>query len=122
LPWSNLSAAYFEIGDYSRSIQSGLRAFEIARAHDRSHGTSTTATAEQKLAPRLVKSYLHTRQFDSAGQWLDRLSECQAIPPEELTHYRKALEHAESVWHVFADEKKHRQQLQKRLTRYRPAL
>jgi hypothetical protein len=120
LPWSNLSAAYFEAGDYLACIENGLKALQISD-HDKSNGISPAAsTAFRKLAPRIIKSYLHTHRWKDARSWLEQLK-LQAPLSAEVKLFR-SIDRAEAAWKAFPDEKKYRLHVQKDLARYRPNL
>ncbi|KAL1970428.1 hypothetical protein VTN77DRAFT_4072 [Rasamsonia byssochlamydoides] len=125
LPWSNLSAAYFEAGKYVDCVENGLQALKICNGHDNDHAATARADAAsaafQKLATRLIKAYLHTHQYQSAKFWLDQLQLQSQLQDPELTLYRTAIDRAEAVWTAFPDERNHRLHLQRRLPRYRPA-
>ncbi|KAF3398742.1 hypothetical protein DPV78_007045 [Talaromyces pinophilus] len=121
LPWSNLSAAYYEVGSFHESIQCALQALAICHSPGNESGISST-TAELKLIPRIFRGYLHTHQFDAARQWLHRLADVQSSSSvDDLHQYQEALDHAESVWQAFPDEETYRLQLSAELPRYHPA-
>lgn len=121
LPWSNLSAAYYEVGKFHESIQCAQQALAICHSPGNENGISST-TAELKLIPRIFRGYLHTHQFDAARQWLHRLADVQSPSSvDDLRQYQEALDHAESVWQAFPDKETYRLQLSAELQRYHPA-
>lgn len=122
LPWSNLSAAQFECGNYFGCTSSALQALVNVYEHESSTRSDKTAV-ERKLAPRLIKAFLHVHEYKDARHWLDVLqSESKEPPSEEISLYRTAIDRAEAVWAAFPDEKTHRLHLLRHLPRYRPAL
>ncbi|OKL59652.1 hypothetical protein UA08_05130 [Talaromyces atroroseus] len=123
LPWSNLSAAYYEGGNLAESIQSALRALAICQRHDQANGSNTSAAAEQKLVPRLIRAYLHAHDFDAARQWLDRLGAGAQSPLsiDEIRLYRETLVHAETLWRAVPNIDMYRLKLLTELPRFRPS-
>lgn len=122
LPWSNLSAAYYEVGSFHESIQCAQRALSICQNHGNEDGISSTTT-ELKLLPRIFRGYLHTHQFDAARQWLHRLADIQSPSSiDDLRQYQEALDHAELSWQAFPDEQAYSLRLSAELPRYQPAL
>ncbi|EED17045.1 hypothetical protein TSTA_021060 [Talaromyces stipitatus ATCC 10500] len=119
LPWSNLSAAYYEVGNFHESIQCAQQALAICQGHSDDNGTKSRQTTELKLIPRILRAYLHTHQFDAARQWLHRLADIQSpSSADELRQYQGALDHAEIVWRAFPDEETYTLQLLAELPRY----
>ncbi|RAO69330.1 uncharacterized protein BHQ10_005342 [Talaromyces amestolkiae] len=122
LPWSNLSAAYYEVGSFHESIQCAQRALAICQHHGHENGISST-TIELKILPRIFRGYLHTHQYDAARQWLHRLADIQSPSSvDDLRQYEAALDHAESVWQAFPDEEAYGLRLLAELPRSQPAL
>ncbi|CRG86658.1 RNA-directed RNA polymerase L [Talaromyces islandicus] len=116
LPWSNLSAAYFETGQYEQAATSALRALALCSRSD--NNRREAASLEKKLPPRVFRAYLHTHQYAMARQWLKRYE--TAAAPDELHQYRSSLDRAEAVWKATPDEKRFRRDLEAEAPRYRP--
>lgn len=62
-PYSNLYAAHYELGQYSDCIQNVQTAL--------SKPGSELDETNKKLATRLIKSYLHTKDYEAAKKQLD---------------------------------------------------
>ena len=58
LPLSNLSAAYFEAGNYAGSIDAATRSLALCQDEDES--------LKKKLELRLVQAYIYAREAQSA--------------------------------------------------------
>ncbi|SMR46747.1 unnamed protein product [Zymoseptoria tritici ST99CH_1E4] len=68
-PWSNLAAAYFELGDYRSSISACETAMSLISAD-----SADFVTVKEKLHLRMAKSLLHTRGYDAAAKVVGQLS------------------------------------------------
>ena len=65
LPYSNLSAAHYEIGHYAQCVDDIKQAVKL-------YGNGT-APFKNKLAPRLVKSYMQLRNYEAAEKVLEQM-------------------------------------------------
>ncbi|KAH8700726.1 hypothetical protein BGW36DRAFT_405925 [Talaromyces proteolyticus] len=117
LPWSNLSAAYFETGNYKQAAHCAVKALSLCHQHHQANATCL----EQKLAPRILRAYLHAHQHDMARAWLKQLSDSHTLPADELQQYQSSLDQAQAAWRAMPDEKAHRGRLAADVPRYRPA-
>ena len=65
-PYSNLSAAHFEIGNYRSCVEAILKALELSDDH---------GSLRRKLTPRLVKAHLYFKDPEAAGTALATLED-----------------------------------------------
>lgn len=64
-PYSNLSAAHYEIGHYARCIEDITQAVKLH--------SDDTAPFKNKLDPRLVKSYMQLGNYEAAEEALEQM-------------------------------------------------
>lgn len=114
LVWSDLSAAYFELGDYTRSIVCGVYAQGIAEENRESANVDLLT----KLVTRLLKAHLHTHQYVKVKSLLASYPNL----PYRKKPYRVALYHGKAIWDTCQDETKYRMAMRKHLPRYRPPM
>lgn len=113
LPWSNLSAAYFELGDYTNCVEACNRGLDLASQNE--HGTAITIS---KIAGRLVRVCLHRHQYDEAEKLLGRFRD--SIP--NYNTYEAAIKLGRAVKSAFPDERIARRKVHEQLPRYMAAL
>ena len=66
----NISAAYFELGQYAACIEHSLAAVALSGEDN---------AAIQKLLNRMTKSYLYLGQLANAASSLEKLDECSEV-------------------------------------------
>jgi len=109
LPFSNLSAAQFEIGQYVQSAQSARRA--LALLTDGPH-----LDLSDKLHLRIVKCFLVLKAYREALDAVEKSS------LKEKDKYRKLISQAVQVETQLPDIFKHKLNLIKLLPKFRPKM
>lgn len=89
----NLSAAYFESGNYGKSVHQIL----LVREHLENR-PATTSTLKKAFI-RYTKSLLHLRDWEAAQSSLNK----DNATAEEITAYKYVISQAKMVWLTFDD-------------------
>lgn len=108
--FSNLSAAYFELGDYTQCVLFTEGALRII-------GDDANALTE-KLNHRLIKSYFHIGQLDSVREALQKAK----LKTEDSQVYRATLDRTRAVCRASPDREWARSRVIDELPRYRPTM
>jgi len=112
-PWSNLSAAYFELGDYTQAISACNKALGLLSPTD-----TDSDTAKQKLLTRKAKSCFFAGLYEDAGAVIDTASSSSAEAEtlsKGVQSYLNAAKHVEDLMKV-------RHEIVVNLPRYKPTL
>ncbi|KAI9717305.1 MAG: hypothetical protein M1812_004832 [Candelaria pacifica] len=107
---SNISAAYFEVGDYTQCVAATEAALNVV-------GNDVDALTA-KLNHRLIKSYIHLQQLDLAHVALKKTK----VEDEELQVYKTTLNHMNAVFAASPDKDCARARIINELPRYRPTI
>jgi tetratricopeptide (TPR) repeat protein len=112
-PWSNLSAAHLELGDYVHAISACDKALGLLSPTD-----ADNDAARQKLSTRKAKSCFFSGLYEDAGAAIDTASS-SSVDIETLSRgvqsYLSAAKHVE-------DPMKARHEFVLNLPRYKPKL
>lgn len=112
-PWSNISAAYFELGDYVQAISACDTALALLPPAD-----TDSDAAKQKLVTRKAKSCCFAGLYEDAGAAVDTASSSSAeveTLSKGVRSYLNAAKHVE-------DLTKARHEIVVDLPRYKPTL
>jgi tetratricopeptide (TPR) repeat protein len=112
-PWSNLSAAYFELGDYEQAISACDTALGLLTPTD-----TDSETAKQKLLTRKARSCFFAGLYTDAGAETDPAS-AKSVEIETLS---KSLQSYYSPAKHVEDHMKARNEIVLNLPRYKPTL
>jgi tetratricopeptide (TPR) repeat protein len=112
-PWSNLSAAYFELGDYEQAILACDTALGLLTPTD-----TDSETAKQKLLARKAKSCFFAGLYADAGAETDPAS----AKSVEIGTLSKSLQSYYSAAKHVEDHMKARNEIVLNLPRYKPTL
>jgi tetratricopeptide (TPR) repeat protein len=112
-PWSNISAAYFELGDYTQAISACDTALALLASTDTESGA-----AKQKLVTRKAKSCYFAGLYEDAGAVVDIASSSSA---EVETLSKGVQSYLNAAKHV-GDLMKARHEIVVNLPRYKPTL
>ena len=110
LPQSNLSAAYYETGQYEKCVAAASAALELL-------GDGRTSLHE-KLWSRLCLSYLHLQQSEMAAKVAKAVDKQAA----EYGNLIKCTERTNSIHRAFRSTVELRRDILKELPSYKPAL
>lgn len=108
-PLSNLSATYFELGNYNSSVDFTLESLQLTDIDD--------LERRQKLNVRLAKCYIHLRQYGKARAAVEDIK-----PSTDRKILAKSLVHMSSTDISESDIDSARAKVINSIPRYKPAL